>query len=413
MIKKLVAGIIVGTALFTPMTTFASEIKVSGTELKSELNTDLNTELSTDLNSDLNADLKPKTEKQIEEVNISGGSAKTLNTMITAAMLGNNNAEVDGIDTVEGEVTGGFTDKWLLAITSQVDGFGGIDTSEFKTFATSNNLANNLYNINAAKMLESGWGRVPSDGLFSNANGFEGYKISGATNITAQDLFATEFKDVYSSFKNGTFNSDMPGLKEMTKSFNDSFSKEMSNFASSDIYKTAKSLINSVDINQKMKEFSNTPNMMSAASLAGVVNSNQSLVDSKAASIFAQNQANVASRAVMPLAQYQNADGSVDVMSLARNQYDQVRGALKTNVGWDSVEQSIALGKINGGGLVKQIIEDIGSNFVETFTSMINGDGGRTLDSKNYDTYEAIMSGKKVPIMRGYNVESYSLNLGI
>lgn len=177
---------------------------------------------------------------------------------------------------------------WLKESIQKMD-FSGFDTSAFSVISTDTESGIvDMFTKAAKEMTENGWGKIPTDGVFSSANGFSGYKLTKDMTSTAAELFQSTFSNVYNAMKDGSFMGDlstydkssevnnkidleafkqegqakMKNLGDMTEMtnmvnmFSGTIDSEMSEFSGDDLFASAIKGIRSVDIEGQIKKLS-------------------------------------------------------------------------------------------------------------------------------------------------------------
>ena len=177
------------------------------------------------------------------------------------------------------------TDAWLKNAIQNMD-FGGFDMSAFSFISTGDNSnVVSMYTDAAKDMANNGWGKIPTDGVFSSANGFKGYSLTMADGpSTAMELFQSTFSGIYDAMKDGSLMGDlgeydksksvsdntnienmrknaeqsmktlgdMTEMTNMINSFTGTLNTELSKFSNNDLFKSAKNGLNSIDIQSEI-----------------------------------------------------------------------------------------------------------------------------------------------------------------
>lgn len=379
--KKIIPFILIGTML-SP-TAFAAELNVDNVNNASIDNSVIENNVNNNI-VDNKESLRIKNALGQSIVGAAIGNNYSSDDIANFLEKDGKQEEAKSIRAMDVDSSTGMTDKWITSMLEKANGqFGGFDTSQFVTFDTdSSNLLNAKYKLTLSNLAENGWGKIPTGGVFENANGFQGYTItadSGASN--AAELFGKEYSEILDSMNNGTFMQSLDSLKQdmdvnkakenvgfnamqtqgvnlmgslnnmdamsnMINVFGQESNKEKSSFSGSGLYNAAASGIKSVDVQKGFDAFNSTPTAISASFVSSQLDALKGGVDAGAVGNFNSLKGSLSSMASSTKALNgvagRDANGMADVTGAAKLNFDNAVTNLGNAINLDSYKNVVA-----------------------------------------------------------------------
>lgn len=321
----------------------------------------------------------------------------TMDTVLTGAVLTNplsSNEMADKLTTqgdtdLAGQIkslnisgyTTGATDSWLTGVLKAGNGWQNMDLSQFMVFDTdASAVITEKYKLAASDLAKAGWGSVPTTGAYENANGFQGYSITGEVASNAASLFTKEYSDVYKSVKNGTFMVDLDEnmnnwseMNKMVDSFTGMLNLEQDKFLNGTMFNAASKGLSSIKANTNV--LSNTPSIMAASEMSSKVSQLGVGVDNKSATKYNSNLNDLVIKATQGAAF--NNTGSIESAASAR--FNNAVGWAKNVDGYQGAMEDYNLRKVGAYVGVANLKDNL------TQGLLVDGHEKRTLTSDNLD----------------------------